>query len=237
MDQNTWLTLIVESSKNTGATCMSRSSPLQTNWDQDWCQLLVECNYLFVCPSHYVHCTSPTKVTEAKTSQSVWLSRWDSWDFTRIVSYLTKMIMFPLSLVTRYTEPRRKAWAETGDRIRHGHQVTSSEYWTDGDNQTASGDKQNTGWITQHPDIGTIVLTRGHRDGAPCQDGGGWLSILNTVFSPLCGARLSYAGAGLIRFISGQPCLGYFRPFFSRDGSSRDLDLTYPKMTLSYGVF
>ena len=151
--------------------------------------------------------------TEANTGHSVWMRRWESLDVTGIESYLTKMIMFPLSLVTMYTsednsEPRRKAWAETEDRIRHGHQVTSSEYWTDtGQPDKRAGTNKNTGWITQTYGHQTILLTRGHWDGVRCQDDfGKTLNIEYLVLSALsaCLRRLPFAGAGLIYFISSQ---------------------------------
>ena len=59
----------------------------------------------------------------------------------------------------------------------------------------ASGDKQKHG--LNHSTSGH----RDHRLDPGIQGRGamsGWLSILNTVFSPLCGVRLSYAGIGLI---------------------------------------
>ena len=124
-----------------------------------------------------------------------------------IVSYLTKMIMLPLSPVTCHhlylnSEPRRKAWAETVDRIWHGHQVTSSEYWTDtGDNQTSEQGQKNTGYITQTSGHGTILLTRGHWDGVRCQDDfGKTLNIEYLVLSALsaCLRRLPFAGAVIL---------------------------------------
>ena len=57
--------------------------------------------------------------------------------------------------------------------------------------QTASGDKTR-GESLKHPDIGTIVLTRGHGDGVRCQDDSGWLSIFNIAASRSVELRLIY---------------------------------------------
>ena len=75
---------------------------------------------------------------------------------------------------------RSKAWAVTDDRIRHRQQVTSSGYWISRSRQQ-QGQKQ--GSRVKHPDIGTIVMSRGHKDGAGVRRSSGWLLIFSIAVS------------------------------------------------------
>ena len=103
-----------------------------------------------------------------------------------------KKIMLPLSPVTCHhlylnSEPRRKAWAETVDRIRHGHQVTSSEYWTDtGDNQTSEKGQKTRAESLKHPDMGPSSWPGDTEMGFGVRMTSVRLSILNILFSPPC---------------------------------------------------
>ena len=116
--------------------------------------------------------------------------------------------MTPLSLVTVYVDILRwQLWAKTEgvgrDRRQNKTRTPSDFLWIlNIETQTASGDKTR-GESLKHPDIGTIVLTRGHGDGVRCQDDSGWLSIFNIAVSPLCGAETDLPGPGQPWIISG----------------------------------
>ena len=159
-----------------------------------------------------------------------------------IVSYLTKMIMLPLSPVTCHhlylnSEPRRKAWAETVDRIRHGHQVTSSEYWTDtGDNQTSEQGQKTRAESLKHPDMGPSSWPGDTEMGFGVRMTSGRLSILNILFSPLCPfvcvvcPLLELGWYTFLRDVFYQDNIQ--RLFSNRDGSFEVLNVKFYKVFL-----